>query len=250
MVKKVVCDTDTKGPGGEAVQIGSFTSELLAGTMSEIPTNEDWTDMEESGLASVLKRVAGHLGHVSFSFIFLVLFNTFFGFLIIDLGSFQLGGLFSGAVDIAYNDLKAVKSKKRKTDTQIAELNTKLTELKSTHAEQESELKSDLQAARTQDDEAEKESGDLKREVEEQKKKLSDRKDEATIIVEFKMSPEYDEAIANVGAPEIQRCWLIAERHIKTDPYASWASFVNEFIATKISIEELPSSGYYRGPDQ
>lgn len=80
-------------------------------------------------MASVRKRVIGHCDHVSFSFICLVLFTTFFVFLIVDLGYFQLGGIISEVVDIAYNDLKATKSEKRKADSRISELYTKLTEL-------------------------------------------------------------------------------------------------------------------------
>ncbi|KAL8147587.1 hypothetical protein AgCh_005053 [Apium graveolens] len=57
-------------------------------------------------------------------------------------------------------------------------------------------------------------------------------------------SPEFVEfgesglrALANAGAPEIARCWLVAERHIKTNPEADWDSFVSEFIKAKEDIE-------------
>lgn len=49
--------------GGQS-GLGSFTLEQLASTMSEIPTDEDWTEMEESRLASIMKRIVGHWGHV------------------------------------------------------------------------------------------------------------------------------------------------------------------------------------------
>ncbi|KAL8157803.1 hypothetical protein AgCh_002495 [Apium graveolens] len=54
---------------------------------------------------------------------------------------------------------------------------------------------------------------------------------------EFKRSEEYDRALANAGALEIARCWLVAERHIKTNPEADWDSFVSEFIKAKEEIE-------------
>lgn len=52
------------------------------------------------------------------------------------------------------------------------------------------------------------------------------------------MSKDYDEDIVNAGALEIQRCWLIAERKIKTDPYASWDTFVDAFVASKKAVED------------
>lgn len=63
--------------------------------------------------------------------------------------------------------------------------------------------------------------------------------DEAAIIAEFKKSPAYDEAIAKARAPKVLRCWLVAEKHIKTDPYASWDTFIVEFVAAKKAIEDV-----------
>lgn len=67
VIEKVACDKTCKDQEGDPVQVGSFTLEQLATTMSEIPTEEDWTDMEESSLSTVLKQLTGHGGHVSFS---------------------------------------------------------------------------------------------------------------------------------------------------------------------------------------
>lgn len=69
-------------------------------------------------------------------------------------------------------------------------------------------------------DQAESESGELKFELSGFKEQLSE-KDEAVIISKFKESTEYDQAIANAGASDIQPCWLVAERHIKTNPGAN-----------------------------
>lgn len=66
-VEKVVCDEGGNNPDGEQIRIGNFSLEQLANTMSEIPSDEDWVTMEESGLSAVLKRLTGHWGHVSIS---------------------------------------------------------------------------------------------------------------------------------------------------------------------------------------
>lgn len=121
--------------------------------MSDIPTDEDWVNMEGSGLSAILKRVVGHWGHMCISFIYLVFLFALFIFHVSNPG-FQLGGLIFWAVDIAFIDLKVAKSKKRKDDTPISDLGTRLTELKKTHAEKESQLKSDLDAERARADSA------------------------------------------------------------------------------------------------
>lgn len=69
-------------------------------------------------------------------------------------------------------------------------------------------------------------------------KQVDEQKDKETIINEFKNLKDHDLALANAGAPKIKRCWIIAEKHIKTNPKANWASFIEEFLATKIAIEE------------
>lgn len=34
------------------------------------------------------------------------------------------------------------------------------------------------------------------------------------------------------------RCWFVSEKHIKMDPYASWDSFIDEFVVAKKAIED------------
>ncbi|KAL8105885.1 hypothetical protein AgCh_029619 [Apium graveolens] len=53
----------------------------------------------------------------------------------------------------------------------------------------------------------------------------------------LRKSVEYDRAIANAGALEIACCWVVAERHIKTNLEADWDSFFEEFIKVKQLIE-------------
>lgn len=78
----------------------------------------------------------------------------------------------------------------------------------------------------------------LEAEVQDLKKELVSHRAEYIIIAEFKESEEYDQALVNAAAPEIQRCWVITERHIKTDPNAFWGSFVDEFVPAKKAIED------------
>lgn len=59
VIEKVVCDEEGKDLEGVLVHIGNFTLEKFSSTLSEIPTHEDWVEMEGAGLNSVLKRVAG-----------------------------------------------------------------------------------------------------------------------------------------------------------------------------------------------
>lgn len=163
-----------------------------------------------------------------FSYIACIMFSLFF----------QMGGLLAGASDIAYKDIKANPTAKKASDARVAKLGKKLKEFKSSHTEKESKWTSDLQEARNRAEEAEKESGLLKAEIEELMRRLGEKKDDAAIIAEFKKFSEYDEAMATAGAPEVQRCWVIAERHVKTDPYASRGTFIEEFVAAKKAIED------------
>lgn len=211
--------------------------------MSEIPTDQDWTTMEEFGLSAVLKRLTGHWGHVS-SFIsvspeLLHSFTCEFSLFLLTVipGLFQVGGLISGAVDIAYRDIRNGKTEKKKVECRVKDLEIDLSELKGSIEKKDSGFKSDLEAETARENNVEQEAGELRKKVEGLRKKLAEQ-DKDAIISEFKSSKEYDQALANAGAPEIERCWIIAEKHIKIDPKANWASFIDEFIDAKTTIEE------------
>lgn len=133
--------------------------------------------------------------------------------------------------------MRRIRRKRQRERERVKELETKLSELKSSFEKKESGLKSSLEGETARADKAEKSAEDLKKEVELLKNKLAES-DKDVVISEFKNSAEYDLAHANAGAPEVQRCWIIAERHIKTDPNANWGSFIYEFIAAKKAIEE------------
>ena len=137
---------------------------------------------------------------------------------------------------MAYKDIRTNKDEKKKAQTLVAELKEKVSGLERANAEKEKSLKDGLDAERARADSAENALEGLKREMEELKR--SNAENEAAAIARFKKSPEYDQAMANAGAPEVLRCWLVAERHIKTDPYASWDTFIDNFVAAKKAVED------------
>ena len=79
------------------------------------------------------------------------------------------------------------------------------------------------------------------------------------MIAEYKKTDEYDKALADAALPQIIRCWKIAERHIKTDPAATFDSFSWLFVEAKRRIEaglcepepyDGPSPSFLPCPDQ
>lgn len=97
------------------------------------------------------------------------------------------------------------------------------------------QLKLDLRliSAKAWADDVEKDAAELRRELAELDEKA--QQDKEAFIVEFKGSEEYDKAIANVGDPEILRCWIVAEKHIKTNHLADLDSFITEFLESLLS---------------
>lgn len=101
----------------------------------------------------------------------------------------------------------------------------------------------------TEKEKAEKDAADLRAEVEKLKKELAEREPEEAVIEKYKRSAEYDKALAGAGIPEVIRSWKIAEKHIKTDPEASFESFWQLFLKAKKDIEKgLPEPDFYEGP--
>ncbi|XP_074325718.1 uncharacterized protein LOC141663795 [Apium graveolens] len=145
----------------------------------------------------------------------------------------ELGGYMAGAASLVYNDLKNARTSIADKDTEIGQLQDQII-VKDTSL---AGLNKHLNDVTTRAENAEKEAADLKSDLAELQKQLSSVRPEFEVIEEFKKSGEYDRAIVNAGAPEIGRCWVIAERHIKTDPEANWDSFVEEFIKAKQNID-------------
>ncbi|KAK1360534.1 hypothetical protein POM88_045008 [Heracleum sosnowskyi] len=108
--------------------------------------------------------------------------------------------------------------------------------LKRLNAEKESEFASKLSGLQTEFLKVEKRANDLD-EVNKQLV-LENAKSREAVISDFKGGPEYDQDVADAAAPEILRASLVSERHVKTDPNANWDSFVGEFLAAKLALEQ------------
>ncbi|KAL8126339.1 hypothetical protein AgCh_013581 [Apium graveolens] len=206
VVEKVICDSEGKGPNGEPVRVGIRTLVDLADFMSEIPADEEWEEMEGSGLAAALKKVTGHWG--------------------------QLGGVIAEVSDIAFNEIREGNKRIESEQARVTHLKDKLDEARESFRTVESELKEQVKSEKDRANKLEKDLEEVRVEL-----AAKDDLDKEAIIAEFKKSKEYDMAIATAGAPDVPRAWVIAERHVKTDPTAHWGSFVHEFLAAKAAIE-------------
>lgn len=117
----------------------------------------------------------------------------------------------------------------------IQKLQDEISALKLFHGEAVYALKDSVKKAEDWAVAVEIQSGLLGKEVEGLKSELSIRKSEKDVIASFKASKEYEEELADAAALKILRCWLVTERHIKTDLDLSWDKFV-ELYAT---VEEI-----------
>lgn len=150
-----------------------------------------------------------------------------------------------GAVDIAFSDLKKSETVVQEKDSRVKELEKELQILKISKDLEVSGLQNQI---KDEKDWADREAAELKSEVASLKEQLSE-KDEEAIIAKFKQSDEYDQALANAGALEVERCWIIAEKHIKINPGANWTTFVEEFLNAKDNIKKgLGEPEPYDGP--
>lgn len=124
-----------------------------------------------------------------------------------------------------------------------------LVTLRSAREARKLELGKALDVEKTRADNAENKCKELQGEVDRVRRQLEEQ-DEAKIIEKFKASKAYDDDVAEAGAPEIRRCWLVAERHIKTDPAANWDSFIDQFLDAKDKVEKgLGEPVSYDGPN-
>ncbi|XP_074327713.1 uncharacterized protein LOC141665627 [Apium graveolens] len=194
-------DEDGPDEGGPGLE------EKVARFMAGIPTQTEWRKMNESGFDATMKECSRLWG--------------------------QLGGYMAGSASLAYNELKGLRTSVGDKDAEISRLRDQII-VKDNSL---SGLNKHLNEVTIRADNAEKEVLDLKSELAELRRQMSAVRPEAEVIDEFKRSEEYDRALANASAPEIARYWLVAERHIKTNPEADWDSFVSEFIKAKEDIE-------------
>ncbi|XP_074379149.1 uncharacterized protein LOC141720563 [Apium graveolens] len=194
-------DEDCPDEGGPELE------EKVARFMAGIPTQSQWSKMNGSGFDATMKECSRLWG--------------------------QLGGYMAGSDSLAYNKIKGFRSAVADKDAEISRLRDQIIAKDNSL----SGLNKHLDEPTIRADNAEKEVSDLKSELAELRRQMSVVRPEAEVIDEFKRSEEYGRALANAGAPEIARCWLVAERHIKTNLEADWDSFVSEFIKVKEDIE-------------
>ncbi|KAL8119002.1 hypothetical protein AgCh_016482 [Apium graveolens] len=200
-VKGKAVDVDSPDEDGPGLE------EKVARFMAGIPTQFQWSKMNESGFDATMKECSRLWG--------------------------QLGGYMAGSASLAYNELKISRSTITDKDSEISQLRDQII-VKDNSL---SRLNKHLNEVTIRAENAEKEASELKSKLAELRKQMSAVRPESEVVAEFKRSEEYDRALANAGAPEIARCWLIAEKHIKTNPEADWDSFVSEFIKAKEDIE-------------
>ncbi|KAK1356513.1 hypothetical protein POM88_022186 [Heracleum sosnowskyi] len=159
--------------------------------------------MEDAGSNACLKRLVGHWAHT--------------------------GSLISALASVIITERKTAQEFANEKDARLRDLELEVASLKKQSAEKETEHQAEIVSV-------EKRANDLD-EVNRQLV-VENAKTRDAIITEFKGGPEYDQDVADAAAPEIQRAWIVAERHVKTDPNANWDSFVGEFLAAKLAIEE------------
>ncbi|KAK1376298.1 hypothetical protein POM88_032491 [Heracleum sosnowskyi] len=187
-----------------------------------IPTDEDVEEMEQSGVVALMQRAIGHWGHS--------------------------GALISGAATVFVNELESLNCELKKKEDRNQSLENELSSLKTTYDSKLSDLDSEVSMLRAQVKKAMEEFGALKEKNDELQLKLN--KSQEDIIAEFQKSSAYDQTIADAGAPEIYRMFVVAEKHLKTDPQASWESFIDHFVSAKKDIEDgLGKPLPYDGPN-
>lgn len=81
------------------------------------------------------------------------------------------------------------------------------------------------------------ESGTAKKQAEDLKAQLLAVRSDAEIIAEYKASQDYSEAVADVVAAKLLRCWLIAERLVKTNPEPTWDKFTDAYVKAESAFD-------------
>ncbi|KAK1369178.1 hypothetical protein POM88_035270 [Heracleum sosnowskyi] len=222
VAEKIISDDKGKGPGGQPVMVGSCDLKKLASMASDIPTDEDVEEMKRAGVIAVLKRAIGYWGHS--------------------------GALISGAATVFVHELESLNQELKETEDRNQSLENELSSLKMTYDSKVADLDSEISKLKAQVASVTEESGVMKDKFEDLQAKLNKSKEE--IVAEFQKSDAYDLAIAEAGAPEIYRTFVVAEKHLKIDPGACWESFIDHFVAAKKDIEDgLGEPMPYDGPN-
>ncbi|KAL8127329.1 hypothetical protein AgCh_014300 [Apium graveolens] len=145
----------------------------------------------------------------------------------------KLGSAISICSDVAFTELKEANNRTKAEKILSDSLRGELEEAREGFRVVESGLNEKLKDSETRAE-------GLAKEVERLKAELAAKENlnKEAIIAEFKASDVYDFEVAQAGVPEVRRSWVVAERHIKTDPLASWESFIQEFLAAKDVVEQ------------
>ncbi|KAK1372867.1 hypothetical protein POM88_029060 [Heracleum sosnowskyi] len=141
-------------------------------------------EMEKAEISSLMYRAIGHWGHS--------------------------GALISGATNIFVKEFESWKEAKKEKDSRIENLENELSSLRVTCENRIADLNAEVSGIRAKVAESQKESGALKKENEDLNLELLLARGD--IVAEYKKSQDYDQAIADAGAPEVLRCWIVAER--------------------------------------
>ncbi|XP_017240837.1 uncharacterized protein LOC108213543 [Daucus carota subsp. sativus] len=214
-------------------RVGDHSIWAAANIMTTMAPTEEWERMTKSGLMRTFNEVVVHWG--------------------------KLGATVACLANMAVEVEGSDQTQLEEQQARISALQTEVGNVKLLMSGMQTSLKKkgdDLVAAesrsatlQTEKEKAEKDAADLRAEVERLKKELAEREPEKAVIEKYKKSEEYDKALAGAGIPEVIRSWKIAERHIKTDPKASFESFWQLFLKAKKDVEKgLPEPDFYEGP--
>lgn len=218
-----------EGEGSENAEycVGTYSLKELGDLAATLPREEDWKQMDGFSMSELIKK---HL----------VVWA-------------QSGILLSGSAANAHaqgEKIKELSGQAKRKDYRISELEKELSSLKLSNAEKVSGLENSLKDAGDRASAAETKSGLLEKEVEELKAELGARKPECEVIDAFKRSSEYSTTLVDAAATKILRCWLVAERHIKTDPSSSWDKFIEHYIeAEEAFAKDGTEPEPYEGPN-
>ncbi|KAK1360747.1 hypothetical protein POM88_045221 [Heracleum sosnowskyi] len=173
----------------------------FAGFMSELPTEAEWSEMGRQGATTVINEVVGVYGQLK------------------ELEVLRNFGAFM-----------------REKDDSIQKLQDKFNSLRTSAGSRIEGMKESLKVAEEGRKTAESRASELTQELVGVRAELQSRKSEKKIIDEFRKSSKYSEELADVAAAKIQRCWVVAERHIKTDPRANFDTFCDLYVAAEETV--------------
>ncbi|KAK1365362.1 hypothetical protein POM88_040923 [Heracleum sosnowskyi] len=186
----------------------------FAGFLSELPTEAEWSEMGRQGATTVMDEVVG----------------------------VQLGVRIAGAANLVRKELKELEALRnssaliREKDDAIQKIQDKFNSLRTSVGSRIEGMKESLKVAEESRKTVEARAGELTEELVGVRAELQSRKSEKKIIDEFRKSSKYSEELADAAAAKIQRCWVVAERHKKTDPRDNFDTFSDLYVAAEETV--------------